>query len=244
MPPVTREGLIEIMKDPNRPNTIRAILGDTGLSSGTLSLWIKKGDGFRAQYRMAMMAMKKKNKKRRQPSKMHTGWEDEWIEAYELCGGRFGYTCEVTGVDRRTVNNRLDPSSPLYDKLFVKKYEEAEQAVNRSLVDVAHKRALKDESDTMIKFLLMTKLPDQYGKTTTHQFNAKIEYTVIEERARKFLQNVFSNDIEGEFYESSDTADERGVLIALSADEGSSPGRHNGCEEIPLQERPLLSLEV
>lgn len=259
------------MKNPEEPDSIVELCKKTGLSSGTINYWARNKPGFKGQYRMAKKIMAKKNKR---PAPVvniknrRTGWEDEFLEAYVLCNGRRKYAAEVVGIGHSTVEDRMNPKKGTYDEVFTERFKEAHALVNRSLVDVAYKRAIEDESDTMIKFLLSTTMPDEFGKTTTLKIDGKIEHSMVENRASEFLRGVFGEVIDAEYVEEKQieavrhavethkiekeirlieagiAQQEKRILEVVRANEGTPPGRLDGSEEIPLQERSVLSAEI
>jgi hypothetical protein len=254
-PPVTPEQLLEKMKDPSEPDGIVELCKKIGLSSGTINYWARTKPGFKRQYTLAKKKMASKNKKPQKTVNLknrHTGWEEEFLEAYVLCNGRFGYACDVVGVGNGTVKDRLNPERNTFDPKFVEAFKEAQASVNRSLVDVAYKRAIEDESDTMIKFLLSTTMPEQFGSTTTHKIEGKIEHSVVERKAQEFLAGIFGEEVEGEFEEltegrnneDSPTKKQKRLRADVRADEGLEATGCNGSAALPLQERPILPAEV
>jgi hypothetical protein len=204
---VSPDRLIEMMMDPLEPAAITLIMDKTGISAGTVSYWKMKLPGFKKRYSDAMKIMKKKKPGaiiKKPHANTKTGWESDFEEAYAVTG-RFNYSCDVAGIHRDTVQSRLNPESTTYDEAFATRFKDLEKNVDRSLIDVAHKRALESESDSMIKFLLATRMPETFGHKVTHQnvLSATIEYKVIEEKAAKFLEEVFGPVIEGEIIESA-----------------------------------------
>jgi len=231
---ITPEKLLELMKDPEQPKSVVQILKSTGLSAGTVSLWKKNIDGFDKEYKKALRSIKGKKSPAEKHKARAIGWEETFLEVFGNTG-RFFFACEEAGVHHKTVSSRIDRSSPMFDEGFCLAYAEADRKSDRKIEDVAHKRAIEDESDGMIKFLLATKMPDKYGQkiTKTNIVRGEIEFRIVEERAQKFLSEVL---------DVIDVVAEEPRLLpeAIREDEGFTSIGYNGSQAVALQERSLL----
>lgn len=240
---ISPDRLIEMMIDPSEPESAIQIIKKSGLSPATITLWKRKIPGFEKMYKQAMRKMKTKVEDAKpRPRIRKTGWEQPFLDIYSKTG-RFHQSCQDAGVHYKTVESRKDPEATTYSPDFHERFKEAERAIKTLLVDVAHKRAIEGESDGMIKFLLATHLPETYGTkvTNTNIIEAKIEFRVVEENARKFLEEVLP-ELDGEFVDTT----ERPTLLlqAVREDEEYEPTGHNWSETMVMQERPLLPASV
>lgn len=239
---ISPEKLLELMLDPEEPNSVVQILKKVGLSPGTVTIWKQKIPGFKKAYTKALRGIRSKSVEQEKGLARKTGWEDDFIEFYSK-NGKYYDACDRAGVHHKTVSSRLEEDNKLFDPVFSEQFKEADAGVSRALVDVAHKRAIEDESDGMIKFLLATRLPDTYGQkiTKTNIVKAEIEFTVVEERARKFLSEVL-DVVDAEFIESSEG---QGLLPeAVREDERSISSGHNWNQALAVQERSFLPAQV
>lgn len=184
-----------MMEDPAEPKTLSALLKKTRISSGTIPLWKQNHDWFMVRYEEAKRAMNRKSTTYvpvKLPGNAKTGWEEDFLETYGATG-RFHYACELASVHYTTVTSRMTEGSSTFDPNFLAKFKMTDQQVNSRIVDAAHKRAIEDQSDTMIKFLLSTKMPDQFGRTSTIgiKVSGTVEHRVLEDRAKKFLEGIY-----------------------------------------------------
>lgn len=192
------EYLLLAMRDPAKPGVVKKLLEDVGITAATVTYWKKNIPGFRRKYAAAFKTMQRKHLTKVELGLVKTGWEDTFLEVYPQTG-RFNYSCQLAGVDPQTVKKRLDKDNSCYDPVFSEAFGLCDPYINQSLEDLAHKKAIEDESEGMIKFLLTTKMPEKYGKTVTHSvMNAQVNFLLVEERAEKFLQEVFGPVIEAE----------------------------------------------
>jgi hypothetical protein len=195
-----------MMKDPKEPHRVVDILQKTGLSAGSIAYWRKKVPGFDKEYVAALKKMKTKRKdtppEERHPN-FKTGWEKDFLDAF-VSTGRLAYSAALAGVDKDTVKNRIDEMSGTYDPEFAKLFKKAQSELGETLEDKAFERALEKESDTMLKHLLAVHLPEKHGKRDGPQ-TVNIQFNVLEERGRKFLEEIFQPVIEAEIVSTAET---------------------------------------